>query len=165
MTRLHHPVKTALAVALLAALCGCGMQTSDSSDPLSRDPLQALMHKKPRPSDKLLARADMQFCEQQLGVTIKNQAAAYALSAATLAKIKACAFARERKNMPLLADLISSYQQMVAEGNRECDKNIGTQYGSVCLQRNVDSAKAWYDKAVTQRIDSDLPGQFSHNGE
>ncbi len=167
MTHLHYHIKTALAALLIAALCGCGMQSSADAgaQPSHEDALQNLMQKKSRPSDKLLAKTDMQACEQQLGVSIATQAAAYALSAGTLEKIKACAYAREKSSMPLLADLISSYRQMIAQGNKECDKDIGTQYGAFCQQKNVKSAKEWYDQAVTQRINSDLPGQFSQGAE
>ncbi len=156
--RMRKPQRLIAALALAALLCGCGLSMMPGGESQTPPPAQH----KPRPSDRLLTQSDMHACERQLGITPpKTAAQAYALSPDAIPKIKTCAYALEKKRMPLLADLIGSYQGMIEQGNAACDKDLGTHYAAVCLRKNVESAKAWYDKAVTQRIGNDLPGQFS----
>ncbi|MBU6476076.1 MAG: hypothetical protein KGL10_07600 [Alphaproteobacteria bacterium] len=153
--------KFLLPLALLA-LCGCGMQAPENGRGAASAPAQKAQ---PRPSDSLLTKDDMRTCERQSGLAPPAAPAdAYALSPAAVAHIKDCAFAREEKRMPLVADLISAYATMLRQGEKECDRDIGTQYGGVCLQKNAESAAAWYDKAAAQRLGNALPGQFPRGG-
>jgi len=140
-----------LMLALCLALAGCSSTKSAADKP----PQHEL-----KPVESLLTTKDMNSCEQQLGVTPPKTASdVYVLTAESIDRVKDCAFDMEKQHMPLLADLIDKYKVMLQQGNQECGKDIGTNYAEACMKKNLNDANDWYNLAVAQRLQSELPNQ------
>jgi hypothetical protein len=139
-----------LAVVLSLALAGCASTKKAENKP----------PREVKPIENLLTVKDMTDCEQQLGVTPpKTPGDVYGMSEESINKIKDCAYEREKERMPLLADLIDKYKLMLRQGNQECAKDIGTNYAASCMKNSVNDAAGWYNLAVAQRLQSELPNQ------
>lgn len=140
--------KIALTVALCLALTAC---SGDHHEDVTAD-------KEQMPVESLLTATDMTACEQHLGIeTPKTNAEIYALPAGSSERLKDCAYGMEKQRMPLLADLIDKYKLMLQQGNKECDKDIGTHYGDVCMKNSKADADTWYNLAAAQRTHDALP--------
>lgn len=143
--------KIAVTMMMCLALAACSGTHKDDEAKAAKDQ---------KPVESLLTTKDMDTCEQQLGVkTPKTAADTYALSADSLERVKDCAYGMEKQRMPLLADLIDKYKVMLQQGNKECDRDIGTHYGDVCMKNSKADADEWYNLAVAQRTRGALPNQ------
>jgi len=143
--------KIALTVVLCLVLAACSGNHKDGDAKAAKDQ---------KPVESLLTTKDMTDCEQHLGIkTPKTAADVYALPADSLERVKDCAYGMEKQRMPLLADLIDKYKLMLEQGNKECDKDIGTHYGDVCMKNSKVDADTWYNLAVDQRTHDALPNQ------
>ena len=144
-------VSVLVACLVLTGCTGSSKSTEDRHQPHA--PLLT------KPSESLLTTEDMDYCEQQLEITLKTVTDVYAISGDVLEKVKGCAFDREKHRMPLLADLIDKYRVRVQQGNKDCAQDIGTPQGSLCIRNNLGDAAAWYNLAVNQRVSNLLPNQ------
>jgi hypothetical protein len=141
--------KIALTVVLCLVLAACSGTQKNADDTKVKDA---------KPVESLLTTKDMTDCEQHLGVkTPKTAADVYALPADSPGRVKDCAYDMEKQRMPLLSDLIDKYKLMLQQGNKECDKDIGTHYGDVCMKNSKGDADTWYNLAVDQRTHDALP--------
>jgi hypothetical protein len=145
--------KIALIMAICLALAGCAGSSKKSAQDKPQLP-------EAKPVESLFATKDMNDCEQQLGLApTKTAADAYALSVDSLENVKTCALGLEKQRMPLLADLMDQYVAMLKQGDQECSKDIGTAYGDACQRNSHKDAADWYNRAVSQRLSSELPNQ------
>jgi hypothetical protein len=112
------------------------------------------------PVESVLTTTDMNACEQSLGIVPPTSSSdIYTLSAESVEKVKTCALNLEKQHMPLLADLMDQYVVMLKQGDQECAKDIGTTYGDACLRKSRRDAAEWYNRAVSQRVRSELPNE------
>ena len=140
---------TLLVLALCLVLAGCAGSKKTAED---KSP--------PKPVESLMTVKDMNDCELQLGIAPpKTTSDVYVMSEDSIDKAKDCALGLEKQRMPLLADLIDKYVLMLQQGNQECDKDIGTHYAASCMKSSLRDAAEWYNLAVAQRLQSEMPNQ------